>query len=176
VVTTVTGVLAPAAGAVGPLITSVTGALAAVTGTTTPVTTSTTTPAVTTAAQTLTPLATGTGGKSAVGLWGIALSLLAGSASAAGAAALGAGLSWRPAGAGGGAPVSSAPVLPRLPVMPGGGPDGATGAGGPGGGNSGGGAQVRASAALRTQILLRLMHYAAAKPIWLSYLPEVPPA
>jgi GTPase involved in cell partitioning and DNA repair len=63
--------------------------------------------------------------------------------------------------------------------MPGGGPNGANGTGGPGGGNggnSGGAAQVGASAAQNTLIFLRLARYAAAKPIWLSYLPEVPPA
>jgi hypothetical protein len=70
-------------------------------------------------------------------------------------------------------------MLPQLPVMPGGGPNGANGTSGPGGGTSGAGggtAQGGGAAALRTLILLRLAHYAAAKPIWLSYLPEVPPA
>src|SRR5262249_39229819 len=122
------------------------------------------------------PPVAGTGPQSDVGLWGIARSLQAGSASATGAAALSAGMSSQSAGIDGGAPVSSAPVLPRLPVMPGGGPNGANGTGGPGGGNGGGAAQACAGAALRTLVLLRLAHYAAAKPIWLSYLPEVPPA
>jgi hypothetical protein len=160
---------------VTPLITSTTDALAGVT--------STTTPAVTTAAQTLMTPVTGTGGQSAVGLQEIARSLQAGGASAAGAAALSAGLSSQSAAPGGDTPAPSVPMLPRLPVIPGGGPNGPAGSGGPGGttsgpggGNGGGAAQGGASAALRTLILLRLAHYAAAKPIWHSYLPEVPPA
>jgi hypothetical protein len=36
--------------------------------------------------------------------------------------------------------------------------------------------QGGAFAAPRTLLLLRLARYAAAKPIWLTYLPEVPPA
>ena len=82
----------------------------------------------------------------------------------------------QPAGTGYGTPASPAPILPRLPVLPSGGPNGTGGTSGPGGGNGGGAAQAGNSAALRTLISLRLAHAAAANPIWLSYLPEVPPA
>ncbi len=79
----------------------------------------------------------------------------------------------------GSAPVSPSSTLPRLPGGAGGGP---TGSGAPGstiGGSSGGGLQAGLSDRLitqRTLVLLRLARRAAAKSIWRSYLPEVPPA
>jgi hypothetical protein len=104
----------------------------------------------------------------------VARSLQAGSA-AAGAAASALSASVSSAGAGG-TPVSSATALPRLPAMPGGDPNGANGTAGPSGGNGGEAVQGGAFTAPRTLLLLRLMRYAAAKPIWLTYLPGVPPA
>ncbi|HEX6523758.1 MAG TPA: hypothetical protein VF070_27720 [Streptosporangiaceae bacterium] len=67
-------------------------------------------------------------------------------------------------------------ALPQLPTMPGGGPNGANGTAGPSGGNGGEAVRGGDFAAPRTLLLLRLTRYAAAKPIWLTYLPEVPPA
>jgi hypothetical protein len=68
-----------------------------------------------------------------------------------------------------------------LPAVPGGanstggasGPDGGFGANG--GGGVPGGAGV-ALAVLLTLVLLRLARRADVKPVWRSYLPEVPPA
>ena len=78
-----------------------------------------------------------------------------------------------------GAPVPPGSVFPRLPAMPGGGANGANGTSGSGssigGGRVQGGVGV-ALIALLTLVLLRLARRAAAKPVWRSYLPEVPPA
>jgi hypothetical protein len=66
--------------------------------------------------------------------------------------------------------------------VPGGGANSANGVSGSGsgaGGNTWGGAQGGIGAALtarHTLVLLRLARRAAAVPIWLAYLPEVPPA
>jgi hypothetical protein len=69
---------------------------------------------------------------------------------------------------------------PQTPGVPGSGANGTSGSGGSTGGtNSGGGVQGGVSVALithRTLVLLRLARRATAKPIWRSYLPEVPPA
>jgi hypothetical protein len=87
---------------------------------------------------------------------------------------------WQPPGTGGGSPASSLSLLPRVPVAPGGGPGGAPGgaggAGGFGGGSANAGALGGVLAALTAVLVLLLMRRAAAKPIWRSYLPEVPPA
>jgi hypothetical protein len=105
-------------------------------------------------------------------------------ADAAAKAAPGAGLPSLPAAVvpGGGAPISSASALPRPSAGPGGDESGAGGSdrsSGGSGGNSGRGIQggVRiALSVLLILVLLRLARRAAAKPIWRSYLPEVPPA
>jgi hypothetical protein len=87
-------------------------------------------------------------------------------------------LSWASGAGGGGAPMW--PVLPRLPAVGGGnggsGPAGVSGDGS--GGHSEGGIQGSDDALTthHTLVLLRLVRRAAAKPIWRSYLPQVPPA
>ena len=94
------------------------------------------------------------------------------------------GLGWQPPGTGGGgSPASSLLPLPRVPIAPGGGLGGAPGGGGGTGGFGGGstntgllGGSLAALAAVLVLLLLLLMRRAAAKPIWRSYLPEVPPA
>ena len=78
-----------------------------------------------------------------------------------------------------GAPMPPTSVLPRLPAGSDGGANGGSGSGSGTGGPSGRGVQGGVAAALiahHTLILLRLARCAAAKPIWRSYLPEVPPA
>jgi hypothetical protein len=93
---------------------------------------------------------------------------------------------WQPPGTGGASPSSSLSLLPRVPIAPGGGLGGSPGGGGVGGGVGGfgggspnagvlGGVLAALTAAL-VLLLLLLMRRAAAKPIWRSYLPEVPPA
>jgi hypothetical protein len=71
-------------------------------------------------------------------------------------------------------------VLPRLPVAGlGGGASGANGSDGGPSGHGGAGAQGSLGAALTAHhalVVLRLVRGAAAKLVWRSYLPEVPPA
>ena len=82
--------------------------------------------------------------------------------------------------AGGGSPVPSAPVPSRWPAGPGGPGGGGSGRGpgGSAGGNSGRGLSGGAAALISALMLmlLRLARRAAVKPVWRSYLPEVPPA
>jgi len=69
--------------------------------------------------------------------------------------------------------------LPQLPAGPGGSGAGGGSSDGGTGGHSGGGFQSGVGAgliSLLTLVLLRLVRRAAAKPIWRSCLPEVPPA
>jgi hypothetical protein len=85
------------------------------------------------------------------------------------------------AGAGGGSmPTSTAPAPSRVPAGPGGSTSGGGAPGsGSGGSSSGRGLQSGVAAALMTLltlVLLRLARCAGARPIWRSYLPEVPPA
>jgi hypothetical protein len=100
-------------------------------------------------------------------------------AAAAGLAGLSSLLASAAAGSGAGMPMSPSPALPRLPAGSGGGANGGTSPEGGVGGHGERGMQYGAGAALvahRTLVLLRLVRRAAAKAIWRSYLPEVPPA
>ena len=82
-----------------------------------------------------------------------------------------------------GAPVSPVPVSPPGPAGLGGGANSAGGGSGPDSGGTGGhggrnvpGGASDALSAHRTVVLLRLIDGTGVKPVWRSYLPEVPPA
>ncbi len=81
------------------------------------------------------------------------------------------------------APVSPVPVSPPGPAGPAGGANSASGGSGPDSGGTGGhggrdvpGGAGDALSAHRTVMLLGLIDGTGVKPVWRSYLPEVPPA